>query len=107
MICYVRNLVWLLPKLNKVLIPTTYRAKTHNSQFTMGVEIIMHLQTIISQNCGTFKDLDKCHVCSASQYKTKTRSFVDDMQGTTRETKLRCHLVYICIAMKTNGNNKQ
>jgi hypothetical protein len=55
MICYVRNLVWLLPKLNKVLIPTTYRAKTHNSQFTMGVEIIMHLQTIISRTAELSK----------------------------------------------------
>ena len=58
-------LAWLLPKPNKVPA-NTYRAKKLISPFTMGVEIIHECPNhCILYRGDTFKDLDKCPVCSA------------------------------------------
>jgi hypothetical protein len=73
-----RILAWLLPKQNKV--PTnTHRAKKLGNPFRMGVERIHACPTHrILDRGDTFKHLEKCHVCSANQYKKNTRSCVDD-----------------------------
>jgi hypothetical protein len=61
-----RMLAWLLPKPNKISADT-YRAKKLVSLFMMGV--------------NTFKDLDKCLVCSASRYKNNAGYCGGDNQG--------------------------
>jgi len=58
-------LAWLLPKPNKVLA-NTYRAKKLVSPITMGRERIHACPNhFILYRGDTFKDLDKCPVCSA------------------------------------------
>ena len=62
-------LAWLLPKPNKVPA-NTYLAKKLVSLFTMGVKKIHACPNYCILYCGdTFKDLDKCPVCSTSRYK--------------------------------------
>jgi hypothetical protein len=60
-------LAWLLPKPNKVLA-NTYRAKNKLfSPFMMGAErIYASPNHYILYHGDTFKDLDKCPICSAS-----------------------------------------
>ena len=61
-----RTLAWLLPKPNKGPA-NTYRAKKLVSMFTMGVERIHASPNhCILYREDTFKDLDKCPICSAS-----------------------------------------
>ena len=60
-------LAWLLLKPNKVPA-NTYRAKKLVSPFTMGVERIHACPNhCILYRGDAFKDLDKCHVCSANR----------------------------------------
>ena len=61
-----RILAWLLPKPNKVPA-NTYRAKKLVSPFTMGMERIHACPNhYIFYRGDTFKDLEKCLVCSAN-----------------------------------------
>ena len=63
-------LAWLLPKPNKVPA-NTYRAKKLVSPFIMGVERIHACPNhCILYHGDSFKDLDKCSLCSANRYKT-------------------------------------
>ena len=81
-----RILAWLLPKPNKV--PTnTYRAKKL-SPFIMGVERIHACSNhCILYRGDTFKDLKKCPVCFASQYKNNAGYCGDDNQDPTNVNK--------------------
>jgi hypothetical protein len=82
-----RILAWLLPKPNKVPA-NTYQAKKLVSPFTMGVERI-HASSnhCILYRGDTFKDLKKCHACSASPYKNNAGYYGDDNYGPTDVNK--------------------
>ena len=76
-----RIMAWFLPKPNK-LLANSYRAKKLVSPFTMGVERIHACPNhCILCRWVTFKDLKKCHVFSASQYKNSAGYYGDDDQG--------------------------
>jgi hypothetical protein len=78
---FMRMLAWLLPKPNKVP-GNTYQAKKLVSPFTMGVERIhAYPNHCILYRENTFKDLDKCSVCSASRYKNNSGYCGGDIQG--------------------------
>ena len=82
-----RILAWLLPKPNKVPA-NTYRAKNLVSPFTMGVKRIHACPNhCILYHGDTFKDLKKCLVCSASQYKHNVGYCGDNNQGPTNMNK--------------------
>ena len=82
MICCVG---WLLPKPNKVPA-NTYRAKKLVSPFTMGVERSHACPNhCILYRGDTFKDLNKCPVCSASCYKNNVGYCGDGNQGPSVE----------------------
>ena len=66
----------------------TYRAKKLVSPFTMGVERIHACPNhYILYRRDTFKDLDKCLVCSASRYKNNAGYCGDDNQGLADRNK--------------------
>jgi hypothetical protein len=76
-----RILAWFLANPNKV--PTNNRAKKLFSLFTMRVERIHACPNhCILYRGDTFKDFDKCHVCSASQFKNNEDYCGGDNQGT-------------------------
>jgi hypothetical protein len=82
-------LAWLLPKPNKVPV-NTYRAKKLVSPFTMGVENIHACPNYyILYHGDTFKDLDKCPVCSASCYKNNASYCGSDIQGLGDGNKMK------------------
>ena len=82
-----RILAWLLPKPNKVTA-NTYRAKKLVSPFTMGVERIHACSNhCILYRGDTFKDLKKCHECSASRYLNNAAYCGDDNQDPTDVNK--------------------
>jgi hypothetical protein len=74
-------LAWLLPKPDKV--PTnSYRAKKFVSPFMMGVERIHACPNhCILYRGDSFKNLDKCAICSASRYKNNAGYYGGDIQG--------------------------
>jgi hypothetical protein len=74
-------LAWLLSKPYKVPA-NTYRAKKLVSPFTMGVERIHAWRNhCILYRDDTFKDLNKCPICSASQYKNNAGYYGGDKQS--------------------------
>ena len=80
-------LAWLLPKPNKVPA-NTYRAKKLVSPFTMGVERIHACPNhCILYRGDTFKDLDKCSVCSANRYKNNASYCDGDNEGLADRNK--------------------
>ena len=80
-------LAWLLPKPNKVPA-NTYRAKKLVSPFTVGVERIHACPNhYILYRRDTFKDLDKCLLCSASRYKNNAGYCGNDNQGLADRNK--------------------
>ena len=80
-------LTWLLP--NPCKVPAiTYQATKLVSSFTTGVERIHACPNYcILYHGDTFKDLKKCPVCSAIQYKNNAGYCVDDNQGPTDVNK--------------------
>jgi len=80
-------LAWLLLKPNKVPA-NTYREKKLVSPFTMGVERIHAcLNHCILYRGDTFKDLDKCPVCSSNRYKNNAGYYGGDNRGPTDRNK--------------------
>jgi hypothetical protein len=80
-------LAWLFPKPNKVPA-NTYQAKKLVRPFMMGVERIHACPNhCILYHGDTFKDLDKCPIFSASQYKNNFSYYGGDIQGSGDRNK--------------------
>jgi hypothetical protein len=96
-------LAWLLPKPNKVPA-NTHRAKKLVSPLTMGVERIhAYPNHCILYRGDTFKDLDKCPVCSASRYKNNAGYYGGDNQDPADRKSATNSVAFVAPADNTLG----